>query len=204
LSDLLLYNLTLPDDVRIDTVPRDNICRWDPEIFVCDIGSETDHVERSYLFYNRWFRIRCSLNRSGAFVPESPLGTAFHVECCAPYWTIGMVGYSVDLLIDIAVAEDGKQHTVSGIEQLEAALIRGWITQFERDGAMRGFEEALKIVQAGHLLWFMDQIQPLTRLAQHHESAPPLVKRLGRVPIMLRAMRHRYYGYRLASNATEE
>jgi len=203
LSDLLLYNLTLPDDVKISSVPRENICRWDKEVFVCDIGDAADHVQRYYLFYNKWFRLHCGLNRSGAFVPESPLGTAFHVTSCTPYWTIGMVGYSANLIIDIAVAADGKQHSVTGIENLEAALIRGWITQAERDGAIRGFEEALKMVQAGHLLWYMDQTQSLTRLAPFQELPPPKTKRLGRVPLMHRDMRHRYFGHRLAPDATQ-
>ena len=114
-----------------------------------------------------------------------------------------MVGYSANLIIDIAVAADGKQHSVTGIENLEAALIRGWITQAERDGAIRGFEEALKMVQAGHLLWYMDQTQSLTRLAPFQELPPPKTKRLGRVPLMHRDMRHRYFGHRLAPDATQ-
>ena len=202
MSDLQLYNLTMPDEVKIFTVPRANICRWDNEVFVCDIGDDADHVLRHYLFYDKWIRIHCGLNRSGAFVPETALGTAFHVTCCTPFWTIGMVGYVADLMIDIAVGADGKQHTVSGLENLEAALIRGWITQAERDGAMRGFEEALKMVQAGHLLWYMDQTQSLTRLAPYQNLPTTIKKRLGRVPLMHRDMRHRYFGHRLAPNAT--
>lgn len=202
MSDLQLYNLTLPDDVKIFTVPRANICRWDKEFFVCDIGADANQVQRQYLFYERWFKLHCGLGRSGAFVPEAMTSTAFHVTCCTPFWSIGMVGYTTGLIVDIAVAADGRQHTVTGLEHLEAAVVRGWVTQAERDCAMRGFEEALKLVQAGHLLWFMDQTQPLSHLAPVVELPPPIHKRLGRVPLMHRDMRRRYFGHRLAPNAT--
>lgn len=158
---LSFHNLHLPDEVRVFAVPVGAVRRWDDETLVYDVRVPSGGVLRHYSFYRRWFEVNCSLGADGRFVTESgPIDWSFNGDVCSPCFSRGAAVYNVDLLLDVLVAPDGREHAVKDREEFERAVARGWLSAGEATGARRGLEELLGLIESGRFLAFLAEACP--------------------------------------------
>lgn len=135
---LSFHNLHLPDEVRVFAVPVGAVRRWDDETLVYDVRVPSGGVLRHYSFYRRWFEVNCSLGADGRFVTEpGPIDWSFNGDVCSPCFSRGAAVYNVDLLLDVLVAPDGREHAVKDREEFERAVACGWLSAGEATGARR-------------------------------------------------------------------
>src|SRR5687767_3122138 len=117
MSFLRHYNLKLPDEVAVFSVPTEGICCWNSSALVYDVaigagsGFATAYL-RHYSFFDRWYAVNVSLDAEGRFLTETNhrVGFDFTFNCdiATPMTqeTEDTVA-RVDLELDVLAAPDG-------------------------------------------------------------------------------------------------
>jgi hypothetical protein len=191
---LLAYNLCLPNEVCIFSVPRAGIRRWDDAVVVYDVRIG-DRLLRHYSFARRWFVINCTLDLEGGFLAEpGPIDWCFNCDISSPHLVQDGVIYTVDLALDVLVAPDGRQHVVVDQDEYDEAVRHGWLTAGEQAGAQHGLAELLSIIRADGLAPFLSVICPFQPGTDLEPQPPPGFCQLDEVPPFGLAARRRRHG----------
>jgi hypothetical protein len=156
------YDLHPPGDLRLFTHPGPGVLRFDDEVLVSE-ARHGDVVLRHYAFRDRWFKVNCTTDLSGAFVETStPEGRPFAFNCdvATPMLRARDSVFAVDLFVDVLVHADGLTHRVSDEDELREALARGWISEREADGAGNGLAQLIQLIARGALVPFLSRVHP--------------------------------------------
>lgn len=149
--------------VRRFQVPRDNVLRFDAEVYVCDALFD-DVILRHFAFRDEWFKINVTLDEVGRVV-ETPAGPgypafAFNCDVATPMVAHGNAVYAVDLYADVLVGADGSSHQVQDVSDLEEAAAGGLLSKNEFQNARRGLDRLLGLIRDGELVCFLDNVFP--------------------------------------------
>jgi hypothetical protein len=194
---LLHHNLKAPDEVAVFSVPAGGIRRWDEEALVYDVRVSETLGLRHYAFFRRWFQVNCSLDLAGRFVTEpGPIDWCFNCDVSTPLFSVGAAAYGMDLELDVLVEPDGRRHVVIDEEEFEHTLRQGWMTPVEADGARRGLEELLGLIDSGSFLPFLEAVAPFRDLDDIPLQPPVAFRRLADVPLLHPEHRQRYHAGR--------
>jgi hypothetical protein len=171
-ADVLHYDLHLPDEVRMFTVPAPGVRRWDAEAVVYDVRLG-DAVLRHYAFTDRWFAVNCTLDLEGGFVVESgPVDWCFNCDIATPLVRSGGNLYGIDLFLDVLVAPDGYRHAVKDEDEFGRAEAAGLLTPAEAVGARIGLDDLLGIVRGPGLTSFLSVVYPFGDVGDAPSSPP--------------------------------
>jgi hypothetical protein len=168
------YNLKLPDEVAIFSVPREGIRCWDHASLVYDVAigegsSFTTGYLRHYSFFDRWYAINVSLDAVGRLLTETNerVGFDFTFNCdiATPMTLENESAVSrVDLELDVLAASDGRTFLVKDEEDFARSVSQGWITSEEAVGAQQGLTDLLTIIQTTGLIPYLESICPFAPL----------------------------------------
>lgn len=192
-------NYHAPDEVRLFTVPRRGVRRWDQQALVYDVRVGEDRVLRHYSFPDRWFEVNCSLDLAGRFVTERHHGVdwCFNCDLSTPTAWDATGIYNMDLWLDVLVEPDGRTHAVIDEDDFAEAIRHGWLTPAEQAGARQGLADLLATIRGQGLLPFLEQVCPFEDVVDC--DAPPPWQRLSPAgfPLYDQATRDQFWGRRI-------
>ncbi len=186
-----------PEEVQVFAASMSGLRRWDEKAVVYDVPLD-GLMLRHYAFYDRWFAVNCTLERSGAFAMEpGPIDWCFNCDITSPLFSVGKDLYSVDLFLDVLVGPDGRTHVTKDEDDLVHAIENGWLLAEEQAGAQRGLEQLVEIMEGPGLVAFLEQVSSFQAL-DDSTTPPPMTKlRLAEVPLLHLGTRGAYFGRRL-------
>ncbi len=152
-----------PDEVYRFLVPTAGIRRWDDAVLVYDVRLSDVAGLRHYAFYDRWFVVNVSLDRSGNLRTERGHGLdwCFNCDVTTPLFsTENDAVYSVDLELDVLAGPDGKTHVVKDEDKFAASVAAGYINENEENGARRGLADLRTLVNGEGLNAFLARLCP--------------------------------------------
>jgi hypothetical protein len=196
------FNLHLPDEVRIFTIPEEGVLLWNDAAQVYEVGGEEGMVLRHYSFYHRWFEVNVSLDSMGRFITEpGPIDWTFNIDICTPCFSIGPNLYNVDLCLDVLAGPDGVSYVVTDEDQFAEEVAAGWITETEAAGAREGLRRLLGIIEEGSLISFLDALVPFE--IKRRNVPPSSMKKvsLSEAPVLSLPERAAHFGRRYSSEA---
>lgn len=187
---IVYHQLHPPDEVRVFTISKAAVRRFDDEVLVFDL--RYGHLGfRHYSFARRWYAINCTRDLDGRAVNESSAAGPFSFNCdvSTPMRRAGDGVYEVDLELDVLVQADARTHVVTDRDRFERAVRAGWIAPHERAGAEAGLAELIELVTTGHLEEWLASMQAFDDFTHRPRGTPHEVVPLSRVPILARARR---------------
>lgn len=164
------YNLKLPDEVAIFTIPTEGIRCWNRSVLVYDVAigrgsSFATGYLRHYSFSDRWYAINVSLDPDGCFLTESNPRVGFDFTFNCDIATLMTqegedIVARVDLELDILAASDGRTFIVKDEEDFDRSVSMGWITPEEIPAAQQGLADLQTILQTTGLIPHLESLCP--------------------------------------------
>lgn len=152
-----------PDEntVRVFTTPSSGVLRLDDDVAITETV-ENEVVLRHYAFGDRWFKINVTTDVHGGLVETGAAQLPFALNCdiATPMERDGDATFAVDLFVDVLVRADLRSIHVGDEDEFAQAMSVGMVSPAEGGHARRGMVELLKLVEAGRLLPWLDELCP--------------------------------------------
>jgi predicted RNA-binding protein associated with RNAse of E/G family len=193
------YNCHLPEEVRIFNIPSKNIRVCTDKVVVYEVpNDELGMVLRHYSFFDRWFEINVSMDYNGGFITESgSIDWSFNCDICTPCFSIGDEYYNVDLELDILVGKNGKDYVVIDEEDFKVAVSNGSISQEEKEGAKKGVDDLIEIIEQNKLIGMLNDIYPFSKIIDIEPKIPMNKMDISKVLNLSPELRKMNYGKRI-------
>ncbi|MBN2441052.1 MAG: DUF402 domain-containing protein [Spirochaetales bacterium] len=185
-------NLHFPSEVRVSEFSEDCIRLHNATTLIYDIAIH-DLVLRHFVFYDKWFDIHCFLAKNGDFeILPGPIDCCFDCDISTPLFKLNNNFYNIDLEYDILVGSNGRTHKVTDEDEFMTAIENKWISPFEQNGARKGLEELISILNNQGLIAFLDNIYPFQGITCPGEPQRYYKKNIDEVGVLKMKERQKY------------
>ncbi|MBN1699156.1 MAG: DUF402 domain-containing protein [Spirochaetales bacterium] len=187
-----LYKLHFPARVRVSEFGEESIRYSDETVLVYDFACYS-LVLRHFVFYDKWFDIHCFLSSHGSLrTLPGPIDFCFVCDISTPVFKVKNKFYNIDLAYDILVGSDGKTHLIKDEDDFLRALTRHWITEDEKEGALKGLSEMTSIINNEGITSYCNAIVPFNGHAKGPESHKFYHLPLNDVAVLKKDRRQKY------------
>lgn len=158
-------------------IKRVGVRRWDETGLVYDVRGAGGYFLRHYSFFDRWFHVNVTLDRTGALVSEAGPGDfadfawAFNADIATPARSVATDIWAVDLFLDVLVAPNGRDFRVKDEAEFARAVAAGVVSEAEAQSARNGLADLIALCETVGLVDFLNAVCPFGTFASETAGA---------------------------------